>query len=175
MLWTGVCIPSGFSYHCLPSTLPLLSQHQASILASTIPFGPDITTLALLCKQTYAETALLPFQRFVWAFETPWTLDQWLSMKRSGMRQSSKRMLRTVAVPMPGVFQGCERAMEDLVTVLLVGSFRADGQEIDGESVEEKKVGILVLRRARGSVMWVRGQTWTAEKLTGCQGMGESW
>ncbi|KAF2849640.1 hypothetical protein T440DRAFT_555627 [Plenodomus tracheiphilus IPT5] len=157
MLWTGVFIPSGFAYHCLPSSAPLISPTEKELLTNVISFSPDISTLTLICKQMHRETAILPFQTWVWAFDTPWTLDQWVSLKRGNVKQESKRSVRTVAVPMPGVFGSSESLMGDLCTVLLTGRFR-----LEGEESKEEKTGILTLRRAKGSSTWVRGERWTA-------------
>ncbi|KAI8941530.1 hypothetical protein NX059_002746 [Plenodomus lindquistii] len=154
-VWTGMFNPSGFAYHCLPSILPLLSERH--VLDHTIPFTPDITTLTLVCKQMHAETAILPFQTWIWAFESTYTLDRWVTMHRGRMRHENKRSVRTVAVPTPGVLGSTERMLGELGTVLLVGKFKADVDEEESGG-EEEKTRILTLKKARESSVWVKTQ-----------------
>lgn len=157
MSWTGVCIPSGFFYNCLNDTHPLLESLQKTVLAKCVPFGASLTVLSQICRQMHEETAILPFQCYIWAFETPWTLDQFISMKRT-IPEHHKKAIRIIAVPSPGPYQSNERVLSDLHTILLVGSYKHDSTSetttmIDSES---SRKAILALKRAKGSSTWLR-------------------
>lgn len=158
MSWSGVCIPSGFLYCCLNNTTPLLEAHQKSILAQAVTFGPDLVVLSQVCRQMRKETAILPFQCYVWAFETPWTLDQFISMKRSIPNQY-KYAIRMVAVPTPGPYRSSERVLTDLHTVLLIGPVKIDANNMNDTplSSAHPRGAILILRKAKTDNTWVRG------------------
>ena len=157
MFWSGVCIPSGFSYRCLEDTQALLENQQTDVLAKAIPFGPDMTVLSKVSRQMRKETAILPFQFYIWAFETAWTMDQFVCMKRE-IPVEYKNAIRMVAVPTPGPYQASEKVLADLHTVLLVGKFKKpEGEPEDLEAVSDpSKRGILTLRRAKTGNAWIR-------------------
>lgn len=156
MNWSGVCIPSGFSYSCLEDTTPLLESHEKRMRQKVVPFGPDVTILSQVCRQTHKETATLPFKLYVWAFETPFTLDQFVSVKRL-VKLEHKNAIRTVALPTPGPYRSSERILLDLQTVLLIGSFKPDNTEvINAPLYEPRRRAILTLKRERSNNTWVR-------------------
>ncbi|KAH7359803.1 hypothetical protein BKA66DRAFT_573913 [Pyrenochaeta sp. MPI-SDFR-AT-0127] len=157
MNWSGVCIPSGFSYSCLEETSSLLESHEKRMRKLAVPFGPDVTVLSRVCHQTYKETVALPFKLYVWAFETAFTLDQFVSVKRL-VKLEHKSAIRTVAVPTPGPYRSSERILLDLQTVLLIGSFKSDrtGLEDAPRLAKGPSRAILTLKRERSNNTWVR-------------------
>ncbi|OAL47688.1 hypothetical protein IQ07DRAFT_589872 [Pyrenochaeta sp. DS3sAY3a] len=156
MSWSGVSIPSGFSYSCLENTRPLLERNEKALLARSIPFGSDVTVLTQVCYQTYKETALLPFKWYIWAFETAFTLDQFFALRRK-VPVAYKSAIWTVAVPMPGPYRSTERLMHGLQTVLLIGSFQpGSAEDASDQEAQNPSRGIMTIRKDNAGNSWVR-------------------
>jgi hypothetical protein len=150
MKWTGICAPTGFQYCCLEDTQPLLASHERKTLSHAVPFGPDLRQLSQTCQQIYRETAHLPFKTFIWAFDTAFTLDQWVSMKDS-IPIAHKNAIRTVAVPTPGPYRASERVLLKLNQVHLIGKAYAS------RTFEKDPVpAIITLKKNKKTNTWSR-------------------
>lgn len=121
MRWTGNHAADGFAYSCLEDTRPLRERHQRNVLSHAIPFGAELSALSQTCRTMHQETALLPFETFIWAFETAFTLDHWISMKED-ISTEHKKAIRIVAVPNPGPYRSSERFLLNLREILLIGT-----------------------------------------------------
>lgn len=156
MSWSGVSIPSGFSYSCLEDTQALLERNEKALLARSVPFGSDVTVLTQVCYQTYKETALLPYKWYIWAFETAFTLDQFFALRRK-VPVAYKSAIWTVAVPMPGPYRSTERLMHGLQTVLLIGSFQASRvEDASDQDAPTPSRGIMTIRKENAGNAWIR-------------------
>jgi hypothetical protein len=154
MKWTGICAPSGYQYACLENTQPLLASHERKILSHAVPFGPDLRQLSQTCQQIHRETAYLPFETYIWAFETAFTLDQWVSMKDS-VPLEHKNAIRTVAVPSPGPYRTSERVLLNLAEVHLIGTPYATTTYFDEPTNSEDSVhGIITLKKDKNTNTW---------------------
>ncbi|RYE83302.1 MAG: hypothetical protein EOO65_04180 [Methanosarcinales archaeon] len=121
-----------------------------------MPFGPDLRQLGQTCHQIRQETAYLPFKTFIWAFETAFTLDQWVSMKDS-IPLEHKNAIRTVAVPTPGPYRASERVLLRLDEVHLIGKAYATTTYFDQPADEEDSVhAIITLRKDTTTNTWSR-------------------
>jgi hypothetical protein len=152
--WTGICIPAGFVYVCLENNLPLLEPSESKTFGHAMPFGIEIHSLSHTCRQMHKETAHLPFKLYTWAFESAFTLDQWVSMK-SLVPVQYKNAIRTVAVPTPGPHRSSERILQRLCEVLLIGSF--DSFNIPAPSIVNPQAPsrvIITLRRDKVTDTW---------------------
>lgn len=158
MTWSGVCIPSGFAYTCLENTYPLLEIHQKDVLAKAVPFGADVTVLSQVCRQLHREGSTLPFRLYIWAFETAFTLDQFICMKRKIPLQC-KNAIKTVAMPTPGPYRSSERVLLGLTTVLLIGTVVQGDFEHANKVHEAPSRAILPLRKSLTNGTWVRDNT----------------
>ncbi|KAF2027054.1 hypothetical protein EK21DRAFT_115174 [Setomelanomma holmii] len=151
--WTGICTPAGFSYACLEDTEPLLESRESKVLQHAVSFGQDYLSLGQTCRQIQNETACLPFKIYIWAFETAFTLDQWVSMK-SNIPMQHKNAIRTVAVPTPGPYRSSERILLSLNEVLLIGNFSSTGES--GPASVDTGRGIIKLTKDKASDTWLR-------------------
>jgi hypothetical protein len=156
MKWTGICTPAGFLYSCLEDIQPLLESGESKILAHAVPFGPEIHSLSQTCRQMQEETANLPFKAYTWAFETAFTLDQWVSMK-SQIPVQYKNAIRTVAVPTPGVYQSSQRILLSLYKIFLVGTFSPvhTSPALNADSDVPGRA-IITLRKDKATDTWIR-------------------
>lgn len=150
--WTGICTPAGFSYACLEDTEPLLESRESKVLKHAVPFGQDYLSLGSTCRQIQKETACIPFKIYTWAFETAFTLDQWVSMK-SNIPVQHKNAIRTVAVPTPGPYRSSERTLLNLNEVLLIGTFKPS---TDSTSAALGGRAIITLTKSKASNAWMR-------------------
>lgn len=148
MRWSGICTPSGFEYFCLQNSQPLLESGEKKILAHTVPFIPEIKSLAHTCRLIQKETGYLPFKLYTWAFETAFALDQWVSIKNQ-IRPEHKNAIRSVAVPTPGPYRASERVLSNLSEVLLIGSYVRDSESTSSER------SIVTLTKDPKSNTWV--------------------
>jgi hypothetical protein len=117
------------------------------VLKHAVPFGPDYLSLGSTCRQIQKETACIPFKIYTWAFETAFTLDQWVSMK-SNIPIQHKNAIRTVAVPTPGPYRSSERTLLNLNEVLLIGTFQPS---TDSTSAELGGRAIITLTKSKAS------------------------
>ncbi|KAL6704071.1 hypothetical protein ACN47E_008835 [Coniothyrium glycines] len=155
MTWSGICIPTGFAYSCLKKTESLLETNQNDTLADAVPFGRDVIVLNLVCRQIYEEASVLPFRLYVWAFESAFTLDQFVCMKRK-IPTRCKIAIKTVAVPTPGPHQSSERKLTNLASIFLIGSdFRAVEEGSESRDTVPARA-ILPLRKSLANGTWVR-------------------
>jgi hypothetical protein len=156
MKWTGICTPAGFVYICLEDSQLLLESNESKILAHAVPFGPEIHNLGQTCRQIQEEFANLPFKTYTWAFESAFTLDQWVSMK-SQVPVQYKNAIRTVAVPTPGPYRSSERILLNLYQVLLIGSFNPSSTSSTPVADSQASVkAMITLRRDKTSDTWIR-------------------
>ncbi|KAH7072062.1 hypothetical protein BKA63DRAFT_567992 [Paraphoma chrysanthemicola] len=151
--WTGIFTPAGFSYACLESTEPLLEPRESEVLKHAVPFGQDYLNLGHLCRQIQKETACLPFTVYTWAFETAFTLDQWVSMK-SNIPVQYKNAIRKVAVPTPGPYQSSDRTLLSLNQVLLIGTFKSSNDTTT--SAWDAPRAIITLTKDKATNTWTR-------------------
>ncbi|OAL03002.1 hypothetical protein IQ06DRAFT_122836 [Phaeosphaeriaceae sp. SRC1lsM3a] len=156
MKWTGICTPGGFSYSCLEDTHPLQETHERNVLSHQIPFGAELRVLGQTCRQVHQETTFLPFETFTWAFETAFTLDQWVSMKDI-ISTEHKKAIRTVAVPTPGPYRSSERFLLNLREILLVGTaYTPFTYSRDSEHAKTADLTIMTLKKDKIRNTWVR-------------------
>jgi hypothetical protein len=156
MKWTGIFTPAGFVYTCLEDNEPLLESSESKTLAHAMAFGLEIHSLSHTCRQMQKETAHLPFKLYTWAFESAFTLDQWVSMK-SRVPVQYKSAIRTVAVPTPGPHRSSERILQNLYEVLLIGA--SDSFNIPAPSIADSSAParvIISLRRDKVTDTWIR-------------------
>lgn len=153
--WTGICIPSGFTYSCLENERSLLDLGDSSILEYVTPFGRDFHSLIETCRQVKNEVECLPFNSYTWAFESAFTLDQWVFMK-SHISSHRKGLIRRVAVPTPGPYRSSERILLGLQEVLLVGPSKPASFTIEqGQIKENWDRAIVLLKKNKASDTWM--------------------
>lgn len=168
MKWSGICTPSGFSYSCLDNLSSLLEPLESTVHTHFVPLGTNFRYLNETCRQIHGETACLPFKNYTWAFESVFTLDQWVSMK-SCVSVERKRCVRRVAVPTPGPYRSSERVLGDLNEVLLVGSTVGGGDGMDGiDGIDGPRKAIITLRKDWVNDAWVssgKGDLYASDDL----------
>lgn len=154
--WTGMGNPSGYKYACLDDAKHLLERRENDLLAYAVPFGPDLHGLVNTCRQLHQETACLPYRTHTWAFENPFTLEQWL-LSKTLIPAQHKLAIRTVAVADPGPYRSSERLMSDLGKIILIGSYgRKDESHLDPTDAESSPMMMITLKRDGTSGAWIR-------------------
>jgi hypothetical protein len=156
MNWTDTRIPSGFLYTCHNDTQPLLTK-ASSLRKNAVPFGPEVGAFAHTCRLIQRETACLPFTLYTWAFETAYTLDQWIKVD-TGIPAQHKHALLRVAVPTPGPYRASEQILQSLHELTLIGS-------VDPRKTYSSYSGshrclhrtLILLSKSKINGMWVRG------------------
>lgn len=158
MNWACTYAQDGFVYECLEDNRLRQEKDERNGSSHSTPFGADIRVLGQICRKMHEETALLPFENFTWAFETAFTLDEWLS-KEAGIPMSCKEAIRTVAVPSPGPYRSSERALSNLRELLLIGTPYSTNTYFTMDSKGAKDMGIEmeILRKEKASGAWVKG------------------
>jgi len=156
MKWTGICTPAGFKYSRLSDRAALLKHGENKILVHSVPFGSDIRNLAFTCRKIHEESTCLPFKLYTWAFESAFTLDQWISMK-CHVPEQLKSMIKTVAMPSPGPSKSSERFLSNMREIHLIGFFKhADDEPHPGAGSGLSKQVMMTLKKDKASGSWMR-------------------
>jgi hypothetical protein len=156
MKWTGICTPAGFKYSRLNDRGALLMHSENKILAQSVPFGSDVRNLASTCRQIQEESTCLPFKTYTWAFESAFTLDQWVSMKCQ-VPKHLKATIKTVAMPSPGPSKSSERSLLNMREIHLIGFFNSssDADTAEPDPGPSNQV-MITLKKDKASGNWTR-------------------
>lgn len=156
MKWTGIRTQDGYAYACLEDTQPLRERHEYNVLSRGVPFGPELRFIGQTCRQMHREASLLPFETFIWAFETAFTLDQWVT-SGDHIPAEHKMAIRTVAVPTPGPYRSSERFLVNLRDVLLVGTaYSTTTYFTEPKDMKDTDLAITILKKDKATGTWER-------------------
>lgn len=144
----------GFTYSCLEDTQPLQEKRESKILSHAVPFGAEMRLLGQTCRQIYQETALMPYETFIWAFESTFTLDEWLSMKDCTSVEH-KKAIRKVAVPFPGPYRSSEKFLHNLQEILMIGTAYSSTTVFTRPEHEETYLAVTTLKKNKESETWI--------------------
>jgi hypothetical protein len=160
MNWAGIFSPTGYTYSCFNDLQPLLDSSADGPSSKAVPFDTDVTTLRRVCRQMHADTSLLPFKLWVWAFEDAFTLDQFVTARSLGsIPVHHKEAIRKVAVAPPGHHRSHEKVLQGLQEVLLISPVRPDEDNDQPESTASaSRRDVIRLRRDTLTDTWLRSE-----------------
>lgn len=155
MKWVGRRYTSqGFTYSCLEDTQPLQEKHESNTLSQAVPFGAEMRLLGQTCRQIYQETALMPYKTFIWAFESTFTLDEWLFTKDC-ISTEHKKAIRTVAVPFPGPYRSSEEFLLNLQEIIMIGTAYSTTTVFTRPEHEKTALEVTTLKKNKESKTWI--------------------